>query len=293
MSTHDRLDLALLGNVTVDETYAISGWPKGGTSNDFSSRRLSLGGIMNVCEALVGTGVRVSVSANVGRDEDGEYIRREMEHWVPSGRRHLTASDNETTRALVVSDLHGERTSFVRWGCGRDEVRTTNAEARWAHIAYLDVIDKVDIDDLRARCDVISADLCLSSPGYAAMAKVLWAAEKLDYLFMSEAEALPYAGEPGLLVGAARNMRGDNLRNKKRPTIVIHNGTGTLLYDGESHHVPNTLDRLEGVDVLGAGDAYCAGFIAQMLSQEDPIGAARAGHVAALRYLKKKNKRPE
>lgn len=66
------------------------------------------------------------------------------------------------------------------------------------------------------------------------------------------------------------------------PTLVLTLGADGVIVDGV--HIP-AVTAPDVVDPTGAGDAFCAGFLASWVSDRDAIGAARAGTEVAARAV--------
>ena len=117
------------------------------------------------------------------------------------------------------------------------------------------------------------------SPGSVAYIEALGAARfneviaGADVLFASlvEGAALAGASEPAEIaarVGA--------------PTLVLTMGADGVIVGGE--HVP-AVTAARVVDPTGAGDAFCAGFLARWVIDGDAVAAARAGAEVAARAV--------
>jgi sugar/nucleoside kinase (ribokinase family) len=285
MSTHD---LVLVGNITVDHVYAIRGWPRGGTSNLFTKYAVSIGGLGNIVAALAGSNLAMLVLATIGKDDDGRLISAYLKHHGIDAALHV--SHERTTRALILSDeKENERTSFVDWGCGVDALDTVNAgSARWTHVSYLDVVPRVCLDKLRASTEVLSADLCLSTLPEEKRSTLLRQMHLLDYLFISLSEVTAYAENDVQEADQIARM----LQKRHGTTIICHGRSDTILAarDGVTR-VPNAHGLVDGINVLGAGDAYCANFIRHCLAfGHDIAAAAAAAHQEAGAFLLRRHR---
>lgn len=265
MSIQNEFDLALVGNITVDDVYAIHGWPDAGTSNVYSSNRKSVGGLGNIIEALAGR-LRIHVEAKVGDDEDGRYI---AEYLTSRGVQFvLHLSEKPTTKAVIFSDVkNSERTSFVEWGCGRDGFKPKAVEAKWGHLSYADVLAEIDMSSLRGSCKTLSADVCLSIP-------TLTPLKYIDLLFVSKSENVPLL---------------------ETQTVILHSRRCSQIREfGKEEVVVTGLHKIiEEIDVLGAGDAYCAGFIHSMLKESSLAGAALLAHDEATNFIVRRRDKNE
>lgn len=263
-----RSRLTLVGNITVDDIHFIQEWPISGTSNGYSDRKIRIGGIGNMIEAL-SCELAPFVVANVGADQEGDFIRRYL------ASRHMnvdlrTHSDKPTSRAVICCQAcPPERTSFVNWGCGAVPIKSGFPESDWSHVCYLDVALGLGIDELRKKSKTLSADLCLSSPSNEQREWVISCLPKLDYLFVSDSEFEPYKAST-----AATTV----IRHRRESTIIYANGRESIVQNQDS--------IIEGISVLGAGDAYATGFILSSLRSFSSLeGMVKGAHEQARRFL--------
>jgi sugar/nucleoside kinase (ribokinase family) len=94
-----------------------------------------------------------------------------------------------------------------------------------------------------------------------------------DVLIASLAEAAALAGTPDPPLIAERVAA---------PTLVLTNGAEGVMVDGA--RVPAVAASVV-VDPTGAGDAFCAGFLARWTRDRDAVAAARAGTEVAARAV--------
>lgn len=254
MSTLNKYDLVLLGNVVVDDVYKLNEWANEGTSNRYDSHHNSIGGIGNIIEALKERKLKIKVEYSIGSDTNGQLVQNYFD--TISAEYKLHTSSQPTSHALILSNLQSnERTSFVNWGCGHDPI-VSNNPARWTHVSYLDIIYKIDLEALRPHSDVLSADLCLSNPSQEVIDAVRNQLQFLDYLFVSESELPALANNPEEL-----------LSKYKLSCLVYHKRDRTLIFKNNGYkEVLGNHQLQEQVQVLGAGDAYCANFMFSKLN---------------------------
>jgi sugar/nucleoside kinase (ribokinase family) len=173
-----------------------------------------------------------------------------------------------------------ERTSFVDWGCGMSPIRVT-PKADWAHISYLDISRAAIVGPNRP---VVSADLCLSDPSPQNLRHLRECLGNVDFLFVSATEVAAYF--PGK--SASQAVKELCLLGVK--AVIFHERHQTLVANAERMAViPNPVGALEGIDVLGAGDIYCASFIRCMIEGSGPEVAANDAHERTFEILKRRN----
>jgi sugar/nucleoside kinase (ribokinase family) len=280
MLTQNKLDLNLIGNMVVDEVYYINGWPSEGTSNVYDKHREAIGGIGNILSALDLEGLNILAQYVVG-EEDLNSIKIQSfinDKKIPV---NVSISKNPTSKAVILSDLlKTERTSFVNWGCGYDKIDICDIRSRWSHISYMDIISLPNIDKIRGQSDILSADLCLSNPSNETREKVLDNLKFLDYLFISYSELHGYSSIEDLLNCGVKQ-------------IVLHKDKFSVLKGLMNCIITNNAGHDNHIDVLGAGDVYCAKVIENMLKETAIIDSIKAAHNQTSEYLlnRKKNEK--
>lgn len=281
MSTLNKYDLTLLGNIIIDEIYCVPYWAEEGTSNIILEHDTSIGGIGNIIKELSKTNLHLFVETIIGNDEGAKLVRKFLYDNNITTSFHL--SDKPTSRALIISS-NNERTSFVKWGCSNDFIASSNVKSNWSHISYLDVCTKIDLESIRLNSNIISADLCLSKPSTEIIRNVLQQLSYLDYLFVSESEISSLIPDHNLQ---------EFVKQHKLKCLVFHTKTKTILVKEESYQEVNSPHKIfNDVNVLGAGDVYCANFIYYLLKNvPDEMKAALWAHQQATTFISRKHEK--
>lgn len=277
MSTQNKYDLILLGNMTVDDVYCLSEWAEEGTSNKFESYTQSVGALGNIIQALNNSGITIYIESIIGNDSNAEVIKT----FIRSFERKLHLSKKPTSKALILSNLKSkERTSFVNWGCGHDLIIPSTINVRWKHISYLDILPPLDLKESRQNSDIMSADLCLSNPSN--IESTINQLHYFDYLFASESEIYPLINNSKDIFKLIDLVNSSNLK-----CLVFHTRTNTyLVYKNSYKKVKNNYPIIENVNVLGAGDVYCASFIKYQLNNTiNDKQAVDYAHEQATKYI--------
>jgi sugar/nucleoside kinase (ribokinase family) len=270
-----KYDLRLIGNIIIDDVYKIDSWPKENTSNKFTTQKLSIGGIGNIIRALHEKDMDIIAEGNIGKDKPGHLIENFcLDHNIA---RELYWCDKPTSKALILSGK--DRTSFVNWGCGTDILNPSPTNAKWTHICYLDIIPTIDVSYIKKYSDIVSADLCLSNPSKENIELVLNQLQHLDYLIVSETEFEPLSY--GLL-DISNFIEKYNLKN-----LILHTKYKTIIANNNSlDQVMNNHAIVENIDVLGAGDVYCANFIySQLFNGLNLSDTVKSAHIAATNHI--------
>ena len=289
MSTQNKYDLVLIGNLIVDQIYCVNNWHKQGTSNNLYCQYRAVGGLGNIINIITNK-LNIFVEGVIGNDDNGEFIK---EYLKPT-KHFLHTLNGQTSTALIVSNLEkGERTSFVNWGVGENKFAPTPYTSSWTHISYLDIIPNLDIKKIRKTSNIVSADLCLHNPTNLIKNKVLSQLQYLDYLIISKTELFSYL-----------NIEISNISKYKLKHLVVHCKEWTHILENNTYDkIINKNKILENINVLGAGDTYCANFILYQLTKEKnstmlPSGrttnttAAEWAHNQTTDFLKKRKTIP-
>lgn len=280
MSTRDY-DLKLIGNLVLDKVYEINDWPEIGSSNNFSYVYTSIGGIGNIIKELLNKNISLFVESAIGNDDNGKVIKKYLKKNKIDNVLHFY--NGQTSSALILSSLKQiEKTSFVNWGVGKEIFNTSLKTSYWAHISYLDLIPNINLKNIKKTCEVISADLCLSS--FNKENDLLNNLHYIDYLFISEAELIPLLN--GLSIF-------DFVEKYKIKYLVFHTKQKTsIITNGNCVDVINLNELKQNCNVLGAGDVYCANFIFYCIKEgQDIIKAVEFAHKQANNFVYMRNEK--
>lgn len=277
MLTQNKYDLILLGNAIIDEVYCITQWPSQGTSNIFQSHKISVGGIGNIIESFKNSDLKIMVECVIGNDNNGKIIKKYFKR--KNIKTNLHISNKATSKALILSNLElKERTSFVNWGCGI-ETFLSNKKSKWTHISYLDVIPSLDLKIIKTNSDIISADLCLSNPDIKTIYLLYNQLQYLDYLFISESELTSFLNKKTISY---------IINEFKLKNLIYHTKNKTFIINKiESKETLEQPILTNDINVLGAGDAYCANFIKFKLNNKSKsdLNAAIYAHQQATKFV--------
>lgn len=280
MLTQNKYDLILIGNIIIDEVYCIQNWIEG-TSNNLISHRTSVGGIGNIVENIP-VNLNILINGVIGNDSAGKIIN---DYFLDKHiETNLATSYKPTSKALILSNLDSkERTSFVNWGCAVHPILLSNKETRWSHISYLDMCLNLDVEYIRKQSEIVSADLCLSNPPQETIDFVLKQLKWLDYLFISESEFVS-------IFNCSITESISIIKKYELKCLILHTKIKTYIIEDTITEINNKNVLLDNVDVVGAGDNYCAGFILyQLKNKRDNNNAVTAGHALATKLIQSRS----
>lgn len=271
----------------IDDVVAIPRGPIRDDTDTPSSIRFSPGGsAANTAAWLGAIGAPVDfVGAVATRDES-----RHAEVFAAGGvAAHLATSDELPTGTIVII-VEGDRRHMLTERGANAALRSAHvsddllAAARVLHItghALLNDAGAGGIADLitRAHAAGVTVSIAPGSAGFIAdygVREFLAGVAGADILFPSldEGRLLTGADEPEQ-VALALGF----------PTVVLTLGTDgvAVAHGGSVTRVPAELASV--VDPTGAGDAFCAGFLAEWVHSGDPVAAADAGVRVAARAV--------
>lgn len=275
-----------IGSITTDIIVTpADSIPDPGTLRAVNSITQHTGGCaMNAAAALGKLGVPVALSCRVGRDGMGDFVRNSAAGYGIDVRG-VVSGDEPTTVSVVCVSSTGERSFLYSPGSS-------------AAFTLDDISDEV-LDD----CDIVfvaGAMLLTAFDGepaakffQKARAKgkltVMDTAWDFDDVWMPKiAAAIPYLDIFMPSVDEARKLTGleDHhdiaraLRDMGAKNVIIKvgkDGAYMLTAEGEEIDSP-TYTAIKPVDTTGAGDSFCAGFLAGLAQDLPYVEALRLGN---------------
>lgn len=254
------MKVGLYGNAVVDSVYTCRTWLSEGHNHESEEFSSSNGGIMNACRALydLDQGINVVCVTRLGLDLNGEHIISELHTMKKHVETYVGYSRHERTSAATIVLCNNDRSSLVHWGaCTNMEIRE-RTKCDWNHFAYIDRLKNITSEKIREFRGIKSADLCKSSYTQHEKAHLSGVLQELDYVTLSDIEATALTGKVGTDAAVI-------LGRLVKRNAIVHHTWGSYVSDGEKwwsfQH-----DEDCGVQALGAGDRFAAGFIASMLS---------------------------
>jgi sugar/nucleoside kinase (ribokinase family) len=239
------------------------------------------------CAANVGVnvakqGIRVGVAGKVGEDFWGRFIREDLEARGVDTREVRTSAREQTSQTMILLCKGQDRRFVHTFGANRDftaaDVPLDYLEG--AKVFYLGgylVLPNLaphDLGELFRYCrsrDIRTVLDVVVPSGFTYRGELEPVLPHTDVF-------VPNSDEAEMLTGKGRPERqAARLREMGVETVVVTLGADGLVVAGRegmwrAAHFPS-----EAVDQTGAGDAFCAGFIAGMVRGEDLAGCVRYG----------------
>lgn len=253
----------------------------------------------NTATWLARLGAETHFVGRVGDDIFGRYLIQELENGAVTPHTAVDPSLN-TGKVFVLVDKNGERTMITDRGAGENLATGDLPENLFTPHTHLHLSGYLFSGESRKETAVEAlrrardADMSTSvDPSSESLLRQIgpdrflqWT-EGVDLCFPNhqEGKILSGAQDPGHITAAL-------LQNYL--SVVLKLGPAGALYAGryeEQIHLP--AQRTQARDTTGAGDAFCAGFLAARHSGASPKQALREGTKLASKVIEKTGGRPE
>jgi sugar/nucleoside kinase (ribokinase family) len=286
----ERKGIIAAGNMLVDHVHQIVQWPeRGWLAEIIHSERATGGAPLNVLLTLakMHVGLPLQAVGLIGEDSDGDYIMAMLDQYHVNRQRVQRTTFAPTSMSQVMTDPTGQRTFFHSPAANRlldlPAFDRLDASMKIFHLGYLLLLDSLDLPDdeygtrsarllaqMREQGYETSLDLVSrkGDPRYQPL--VLPALRYVDYLVINELEAGEFSGldmrngddAPDIdhIALAASQLLAAGVKQR----VVIHCPEGAW---GETPGEPGQwiaskqLEQEEIIGSVGAGDAFCAGFL--------------------------------
>lgn len=310
----ERRGVIAAGNMLVDHVHQIVQWPeRGWLAEIIHSERATGGAPLNVLLTLakMHVGLPLQAVGLIGDDSDGDYILAMLDQYHVNRQRVQRTTFAPTSMSQVMTDPSGQRTFFHSPAANRlldlPAFDRLDLSMKIFHLGYLLLLDSLDLPDdefgtrsarllsqMRDLGYETSLDLVSrkGDPRYQPL--VLPALRFVDYLVINELEAGEFSGlemrdssdTPNILhiAEAASQLLAAGVRQR----VVIHcpEGAWGEAPGEQGQWVPSRqLEKDEIIGSVGAGDAFCAGFLYgchEAWSLPDSIALAHACARASL-----------
>jgi sugar/nucleoside kinase (ribokinase family) len=286
-----RRGILAIGNLLVDKMHRIGAYPAESMLEVITDSSMSPGGgVLNVLFdlAVVDPTLPLAAAGLIGRDTDGAYLQSECARRNIDARRITVLDDAPTSFThVMISRSNATRTFFHAHGAnarlGLDQFHSIESVARIAHVAYLLILQGLDIGGgplgsrgaealkiLRDKGFVTSLDLISDPDPSRYRDLVIPALPFVDYLIVNDVEAANLTGLAKVTEGPevdwdlARQQAEILLDRGVGAVAAIHFPEGAVAMSraGESIILPSyRVPKADVVSALGAGDAFCAGLL--------------------------------
>ncbi|WP_373964290.1 carbohydrate kinase family protein [Kosakonia sacchari] len=286
----ERKGVIAAGNMLVDHVHQIVQWPERGWLAEITHSERSTGGApLNVLLTLakMHVGLPLQAVGLVGEDSDGDYILAMLEQYHVNRQHVQRTTSAPTSMSQVMTDPSGQRTFFHSPGANRlldlPAFDGLDGSMKIFHLGYLLLLDSLDKPDeefgtrsarllaqMREQGFETSLDLVSrkGDPRYQPL--VLPCLPHLDYLVINELEAGEFSGlamrtaDDGPHIDNIALAAAKLLAAGVKQRVVIHcpeGAWGEAPGEAGSWVPSRMLRQAEIIGSVGAGDAFCAGFL--------------------------------
>ena len=286
----ERKGIVAAGNMLVDHVHQIVQWPeRGWLAEIVHSERATGGAPLNVLLTLakLHVGLPLQAVGLIGEDNDGDYILAMLDQYHVNRQRVQRTTFAPTSMSQVMTDPSGQRTFFHSPGANRlldlPAFDRLDGTLKIFHLGYLLLLDSLDMPDdkfgtrsarllaqMREQGFKTSLDLVSrkGDPRYQPL--VLPALRHVDYLVINELEAGEFSNlemrdsHDALDIANIARAAGQLLEAGVNERLVIHCPEGAWGQEPgqQGCWIPSwRLTQQEIIGSVGAGDAFCAGFL--------------------------------
>ncbi len=212
--------------------------------------------------------LEVGLVARIGNDNTGKIILEELNR--PNLKLNLVKTNNVPSGSCaILIDATGERTMFPDPGANvylssEDIPKDWFSQAEIIHIsAYSllrektkktigEIIKIAKEHGLKTSVDVASSQPLIDNDGFNALKDLaLW-----DYLFANKDEA-EVLGDISEIKSLCKNL-------------ILKQGSKESLWISNEFEIKDIPEPVEVVDLIGAGDAFAAGFLVSVINKDEP-----------------------
>jgi len=238
----------------------------------------------NVARTLASLGVRTSLVTALGDDELGRAMHDELER---SGVRTDAIAIVPSRTAITFVDVRtdGARSFLFYRHPSADmtleaaQLRASSFDARWLHLGSSTLV-RSPVREATLEALALGERHCVRVSFDVNLRRHLWPKEcdvrkELD-LVLSRADFLKASEEDLEALGLPPNVEGARTLHALRPnriTVLTLADRGAVGFMGP-HEVAVPAEKVEVVDVTGAGDAFVAGALAVLVRHDDALSSS-------------------
>ncbi|MGW0710911.1 sugar kinase [Streptomyces sp. NPDC002643] len=264
---------------------------EGSLANGAPARTAVAGAESNVAMGLARLGHRVAWAGRLGADEPARLILRTL-RGEGVDVRHSTTDADAPTGALLRECLVADVARVHYWRAGSAASRQQPEHLAPALAEGARILHVTGITCALGTGPLATATTAVAyarAHGWTVVLDVnhrsrLWTREEaarclgrfrgeVDVLIASDDELSLVAGDDGTGDEAARVSR--LLASGAREVVVKRGGDGADLYTAEGEHVHQPAHPVPVLDTVGAGDAFCAGYVSGLLDGLAPADRLR------------------
>ena len=240
-----------IGEVVLDKTYLLDGFPQENSKTYSKQVQLSIGGPVSSALILLShLGIKTTFITAVGNDQNGIIIKKELQ----KEKINLINQEQSHTKThtVLVNSKNGRRT-IIKDTHNSTPIRDISAELiKTADLIFFDRHEIQALDEvIRKKRDETKI---IIDPSTEISPKIIKMLRKTDYPIIPIESLTKLSCSKSLEINLAK------LFQKIRKTIIVTAGKyGSLIFDQHKITVIPSFE-IDVVDELGAGDVYRGAF---------------------------------
>ena len=286
-----RFDVVGLGAMNMDNIFLVPEIVEDNEVVATLAGKFPGGSAANSIYALGRIGLEVGFVGAIGKDIDGRRLTRDLLRAGVDTTRLKTIPAIKTGASICLSDRRGNRSIYLLPGANdhlyldKDDLNYIN-QARLVHISsFVGPVQWLEV--LKAVANLGPQARLTFSPGtiYArkSMGDLATILKRTDVLFLSSRELSQLTGKE--IEEGARELCDQGCR-----MVVVTLGSGRTIgqtravaytLSQEGKHLTEAIEEPYPLDTTGAGDAFTAGFLFGLISDQDVLHCGRLGALVA------------
>jgi sugar/nucleoside kinase (ribokinase family) len=261
--------------------------PYGGKVDATEIRHTTGGGGTNVACALAKFGLKASWWGGVGNDLEGSNVLNDLKEFG-AHFKYVVIKDNIPTNQSVVLMYPGSERSIVTYrGASNDynlqDINFGKLKSKWIYIApsggksleiFKPILEHASKKQIKTMVNPGSAQLDYIKQNLNILSLI-------DVFVLNDDEASDISGvNKDDIIGMGKKL----LETAKNIVIITKGEKGCEVFDktNKKHYQAGVI-KTEVVDMTGAGDSFCAGFLAGYINKNDlmyaiQLGSAESSH---------------
>lgn len=263
--------ICIIGDINVDVVSLLSE-PLQTNTDTIATNGITLGGsTCNVAVWLTHLGVPVDLVSAIGDDVLGAWVVTQLQAYGVSDTNVKSIANQRTGTCVILVDETGARSMMPDFGANLVQKVDANLEQL---IAASDIVVMSAYTFMRPQSTQFALDVleCVAS---SSCRMVIDAASSSPIQKFGAAKVRNYLARADLVLAnedeyAALNVDAPSDWENEFQNLIIKRGERGALWLNRGTEVASVAaDPIEVVDTTGAGDAFCAGLLSQLLTRPD------------------------
>jgi len=263
--------ICIIGDINVDVVSLLSE-PLQTNTDTIATNGITLGGsTCNVAVWLTHLGVPVNLVSAIGDDVLGAWVVTQLQAYGVSDKNVKSISNQRTGTCVILVDETGARSMMPDFGANLMQAVDSNLEQL---IAASDIVVMSAYTFMRPQSTQFALDV-LDSVAKSDCRMVIDAASSSPIQKFGAAKVRNYLARADLVLAnedeyAALSIDAPSGWENDFQNLIIKCGERGALWLNRGTEVASVAaDPIEVVDTTGAGDAFCAGLLSQLLTRPD------------------------